>query len=177
MLPALILFLATGPCAANDAAQAAGLLVSADRADRAKGLASIEEQGQTLMPGLKAVLRSGKVEARRGAAIGLSLMPIPGLAVEPLVLGLGDDDAVVRGLCAHGLGKIGAPAAPRTAQLLTHSDNRVRVGAALALSKMGPACGSGPGRHARPSGPRRHGQGGLAARPPGTGRHGRRSRP
>jgi hypothetical protein len=129
--------LAAGPSLAWDARHTADLLVSVNREDRAKGLAILKEQGQDIMPGLSRALQSGGVETRRGAAIGLSLMPVPGLSVDPLVLGLSDDDQVVRSLCAHGLGKIGAQAAPRTAQLLTHSDNRVRVGAALALSKMG----------------------------------------
>ncbi|BDQ34125.1 HEAT repeat domain-containing protein [Pseudodesulfovibrio portus] len=137
VLLALAVLLASGPCLARDAAHTADLLVSADRVDRAKGLAELEEQGQDIMPGLSRALQSGGLATRRGAAIGLSLMPVPGLSVEPLVLGLSDDDQVVRSLCAHGLGKIGKQAAPRTAQLLTHSDNRVRVGAALALSKMG----------------------------------------
>jgi len=136
-LLALAVILAAGPCPAYDAAHTADLLASAHRADREKGLAALKEQGQELMPGLVGALRSGGLQTRRGAAIGLSLMPLPGLSVEPLILGLGDDDGVVRSLCAHGLGKIGAQAAPRTAQLLTHSDSRVRVGAALALNKMG----------------------------------------
>ena len=137
VLLALAVILAPGPCSARETSHTADLLVSADRADRETGLAALREQGQGLMPGLLKALRSGGLETRRGAAIGLSLMPVPGLSVEPLVLGLSDDDEVVRSLCAHGLGKIGAQAAPRVAQLLTHSDNRVRVGAALALSKMG----------------------------------------
>lgn len=134
---ALTLLLAAKPCAANNATHIARLLGSTDHADRAQALAALEKQGQALMPGLKGLLGSKDIVERRGAAMGLSLMPIPGLTVESLVLGLGDEDIVVRSLCAHGLGKIGSQAASRVAQLLTHSDNRVRVGAALALSKMG----------------------------------------
>ena len=133
----LALILAAAPSPASEAAQVADLLGSPSRADRAMGVAAIDEFGQGLMSGLEEALRNGDSDTRRGAAIGLSLMPIPALTVESLVVGLGDEDAVVRSLCAHGLGKIGAPASHRTAQLLTHSDNRVRVGAALALTRMG----------------------------------------
>ena len=135
----LALFLCAAPCRADQARHVADLLVSVDSAARAEGMALIGQHGQDLMPGLAKTLRAGGLIARRGAAIGLALMPVPALSADPLIQGLGDDDAVVRSLCAHGLGKIGAPAALRTAHLLTHSDNRVRVGAALALNKMGPA--------------------------------------
>ncbi|MBG0790373.1 MAG: HEAT repeat domain-containing protein [Desulfovibrionaceae bacterium] len=133
----LAVLLAAGPVRADQAARAADLLVSRDSAQRAEGMALIEHDGLALMPGLARVLHSGGLVSRRGAAIGLSLMPIPAPAVDHLITGLADDDAVVRSLCAHGLGKIGAPAATEAAHLLTHSDNRVRIGAALALSKMG----------------------------------------
>lgn len=136
-LVVLAALLTAGPCLADEAARAADLLGSTSSATRAKGIAALEMHGLKLMPGLAEALQTGDANQRRGAAIGLSLMPVPGLAAEGLILGLSDDDAVVRSLCAHGLGKVGAPAAHRTAQLLTHSDNRVRVGAALALSRMG----------------------------------------
>lgn len=134
---ALAVLLTAVPSPASEATQVADLLGSISRTDRTRGVAAIGELGQRLMPGLEDALRTGELDRKRGAAIGLSLMPIPALTVESLIIGLGDEDAVVRSLCAHGLGKIGAPAAQRTAQLLTHSDNRVRVGAALALTRMG----------------------------------------
>lgn len=133
----LVLVLAGAPCRAMDAVRTADLLGGADRAGRARGLAALKASGQSLMPGLAEALRAGPLHQRRGAAIGLSLLPLPGLTAGPLIRGLADEDPVVRGLCAHGLGRIGEPAAEDTARLLTHSDNRVRVGAALALSKMG----------------------------------------
>lgn len=134
---ALLLLLSFSPCIADNSSRVADMLASDDAATRAQGLEVVRETGQPLMPGLITALSSNDTNRRRGAAMALSLLPVPALTVDGLILGLSDNDPVVRSLCAHGLGKIGRPAAVRTAQLLTHSDNRVRVGAALALSKMG----------------------------------------
>jgi HEAT repeat protein len=89
------------------------------------------------MPDLLRTLSAGSVSERRGSVIGLALLPVPGLAVDGLLTALADEDATVRRLAAHALGKIGAPAAPDVAEKLADADNRVRVAAALSLSKMG----------------------------------------
>lgn len=120
-----------------DPAQLADMLASMDAQARAEGIAAVQTDGVNYLPGLIAELESPSVERRRGAVIGLALMPTPGLTVDGLISALGDEDAIVRSLAAHALGKAGPIAAQPVAWLLSHSDNRVRVGAALALNKMG----------------------------------------
>lgn len=99
----------------------------------------IAETGQSLMLAFAEIRSTGTDKQRAGAIIGLAHMPIPELTISELTNGLNDPNAVVRALSAHALAKIGAPAAPATANLLSARSDKVQTGAALALTKMGRA--------------------------------------
>jgi len=145
---ALLFIVASGTAQARTAAaetgrtepaQLADMLIAKDAGVRARAVDAVKECGMDFLPGLTAELNSGPAQRRRGAVIGLALLPVPDMTVAPLIHALGDEDVIVRSLAAHALGKAGHIAAEPVAWLLSHSDDRVRVGAALALNKMGEA--------------------------------------
>lgn len=129
------------PAAARglDAGCVAAMLVNQDRMVRQAGLDAVDVMGQSLLPGFLALSKNGNTELRRGAVIGMALLPTPGLAQDAFIAALHDPDATVRSLAAHSLARIGPRVAPELTQLLARDDECVRVGAALALSKMGKA--------------------------------------
>ena len=104
---------------------------------QAGAIAELKTCGQSAMGGLERGLRGGSVEERRGSAVGLALLPMPGLASGSLLDALGDEDSAVRSLAAHGLARIGAPVARDVAALLASDRERVRNAAAYGLSLMG----------------------------------------
>jgi len=114
----------------------ARMLGSGNQQERNAAYLQLNEFGQAAMPALIRTRKTGSIEERRGAVIGLAFMPIPELTTEGLIEALGDPNAVVRSLAAHALTRVGTAAAPRVAEMLASSDTRIRIGAALALTQM-----------------------------------------
>ena len=120
-----------------DALRIAGMLGGTDAGERSMGLSALRRCGQSALPGLIKGLSAPEADVRRGAVYGLALQPAPILALDGLLKALGDPDPTVRFLAAHTLARMGGPAAPDVARLLTGTDERARVAASLCLSRMG----------------------------------------
>lgn len=112
------------------------MLGGGDQLARQEALSHIHQLGLTAFPALIEMGKTGSIEQKNGAVIGLALMPIPELAIDPLVDMLSDPNTIVRSLAAHALAKIGSPAAFKVAKLLGSTDNNISTGAALALTRM-----------------------------------------
>lgn len=120
----------------QDIPHIAAMMGSENRQERNAAFLRLNDFGQSAMPGLVRIRKSGTIEQRRGAIIGLAFMPIPELTTKGLIDALGDQDAVVRSLAAHALAKVGVTAAPEIAKMLANSNPQIRTGAALALTQM-----------------------------------------
>jgi hypothetical protein len=127
--------MAKGPACAGDMH---GLILRLGQKDgQASAIAELKACGQPAMAALERAMRRGTVAQRRGGAVGLALLPMPGLASDCLLGGLDDEDSAVRSLAAHGLARIGGPVARDVAALLASDRERVRNAAAHGLSLMG----------------------------------------
>jgi HEAT repeat protein len=115
----------------------AGTLGGTDPAARNEAAARIRAMGLPAMAGLAATMRTGSAAERRGAALGLGLLPAPELAGDALLAALADPDMAVRSMAAHAAAMAGPPLAPRLVGLLNDPDARTRDAAAYALSLMG----------------------------------------
>ena len=111
-------------------------LGSRDKTVQAQAMRELVGLGQEALPGLARLLEDGDPAQRRGAAIGLAMLPMPGFATANLLDALDDEDTAVRSLAAYGLAVIGKPAARNAAALLGSPSERVRNGAAYALMLM-----------------------------------------
>jgi HEAT repeat protein len=134
----LLTLLALTPALAGDMSteELATRLVSKDQKVRIEATAELDKRGQPAMMDFLTVLKSGPVNARRGAVIGLAFLPVPGLATDGLIQALNDNDVIVRSLAAHALGKLGSVTAKDVARHLGDKNERIRIGAALALTRM-----------------------------------------
>ncbi|WP_158946879.1 HEAT repeat domain-containing protein [Pseudodesulfovibrio cashew] len=108
-----------------------------DRSVRTEAALELRLYGQEAQAPLTALYRKGTTAQRRGAVIGLALLPYPGLASDTLLSALGDPDPSTRSMAAHGLAILGSNAAPWLAARLESSDFRVRNAAAFGLRLMG----------------------------------------
>ncbi|MDC0335319.1 HEAT repeat domain-containing protein [Pseudodesulfovibrio sp.] len=112
-------------------------LTDNDEAVRVKHMRQLMEYGQSAMPFLVGIREYGSPAQRRGAIVGMALLPIPALAAEDLMDALGDDDLATRSLAAHSLALIGPSAAPGLTAALSGDRQTVRDAAAYALTLMG----------------------------------------
>lgn len=87
--------------------------------------------------GLLAALQDPDPDVRACAVVGLAALR-PAEAVGPLVARLSDPSACVARLAADALARIGAPAVPALIAALQEGDTVTRIGAARALSIIGP---------------------------------------
>jgi len=137
----LLLLAALTPAAAGASAnpavdELAARLGGADAAARQTAAADLRRLGQAPLPDLVERLRNGTPAQRRGSAVGIALLPMPGYAADGLLAALADPEPAVRGLAAHALAVIGAPVANKVAVLLASPAETVRTGAAYALMLM-----------------------------------------
>lgn len=112
-------------------------LASPSPATRLAAARQLKAYGQSAMNTLDEVYRTGTQDQRRGAVMGLTLLPSPTLCSETLLAALDDTDGPTRSIAAHGLALSGPTAGPALARLMTGNGPRVRDGAAYALSLMG----------------------------------------
>jgi len=113
-------------------------LASKDKSIRAEAAVDLKGYGQSAMPFLIGIREYGSPAQRRGAIIGMALLPIPALATDQLIDALGDDDPTSRSFAAHSLALIGSMAAPQQlAAQLSCEDRYTRDAAAYALELMG----------------------------------------
>lgn len=112
-------------------------LADADTTVRAEGIRLLKEYGQSAMPFLIGIREYGSPDQRRGAVLGLALLPIPALATDELIAALADEDLTTRSMAAHALAVVGPTAAPRLTAELSSQDIPVRSAAAYALKLMG----------------------------------------
>lgn len=112
-------------------------LAGDDRSVRTAAALELRTYGQDILPSLMKAYRSGDDLERRGAVIGLTLVPEPALGSSVLLDALADDDLTARSLAAHGLALVGVQAAPWLAGKLADPDQRVRDAAAFGLRLMG----------------------------------------
>ncbi|MUM77327.1 hypothetical protein GKC30_06755 [Pseudodesulfovibrio sp. F-1] len=141
-LPVLCLLFPVGPGAAAQALEAeipalADILGGTDPQAREQAAARLKGLGQPAMRGLVSALDKGDAVRRRGAALGLGLLPAPGLAAGAIEAALADPDTTVRSMAAHAAGAAGPPMAPRLVELLADPDRARRDAAAYGLSLMG----------------------------------------
>lgn len=87
--------------------------------------------------GLIAALKDPDPDVRACAVVGLASLH-PAEAVDPLVACLSDSSAYVARLAVDALARIGAPAVPALIATLQSGDTAARIGAARALSVIGP---------------------------------------
>ncbi|MCS7283069.1 MAG: HEAT repeat domain-containing protein [Anaerolineae bacterium] len=87
--------------------------------------------------GLIAALEDPDPDVRACAVVGLAFLRAAE-AVDPLVARLSDPSAYVARLAADALARIGAPAVPALIAALQEGDTVTRIGAARALSVIGP---------------------------------------
>ena len=113
------------------------ILRLARKQEQALAIAELKACGQSAMGALERGMRAGTEDERRGSAVGLGLLPMPGLAAGSLLAGLDDEDSAVRSLAAHGLARIGVPVARDVAALLASDRERVCNAAAYGLTLMG----------------------------------------
>ncbi len=131
---------AIGGTAAEDGPKIGAIaanLADKDEAVRKKSMRQLMVYGQAAMPFLIGIREYGSLSQRRGAIVGMALLPIPALATDHLMLALGDDDVATRSLAAHSLALIGAPAAPGLTQALSNDYQTIRDAAAYSLKLMG----------------------------------------
>ncbi len=86
---------------------------------------------------LIAALQDPDPDVRACAVVGLAALHPPE-AVAPLIATLSDPSAYVARLAADALARIGAPAVPALVAALQEGDTATRIGAARALSIIGP---------------------------------------
>jgi len=132
MLPGAAFGSPADPAVAGIAARLGGT----DPAARRAAADDLRRLGQAPLSTLLDRLGNGAPAERRGSAIGLALLPMPGYAADGLLAALADPEPAVRGLAAHALAVIGSPAARSAAALLASPDEPVRTGAAYALMLM-----------------------------------------
>lgn len=120
-----------------DMEELAARLTDTDRATRIGAAIELGMYGQDVLPSLIATYDRGSAIQRRGAVIGLALLPSPQLGAHTLFRALRDQDMATRSLAAHGLALIGPQTAPDLALLLSDEDATARNAAALALRLMG----------------------------------------
>jgi len=123
-------------CSPAELDQLTTRLGTPDKAMQSEAMREIARFGQAPLPGLIERLGNGTPEQRRGSAIGLAMLPMPGFAADALLAALADEDTAVRSLAAYGLAVIGTTAAPGAGALLASPDEQVRNGAAYALMLM-----------------------------------------
>ncbi|MFH1914029.1 MAG: HEAT repeat domain-containing protein [Pseudomonadota bacterium] len=146
-LPVLCVLLPGGPAMAGPDMARPGMIAEipalanalggTDPEARARAAARLKAMGQPAMSGLVAVLDEGDAIRRRGAALGLGLLPAPGLADEAIVAALADPDTTVRSIAAHAAAAAGPAMAPRLVEMLADPDPSRRDAAAYGLSLMG----------------------------------------
>ena len=134
----IVALLAPAPAQAGPVAldELAARLGSQDKSVQARAMRELAALGQEPLPELARLLGDGEPAQRRGGAIGLAMLPMPGFATGDLLAALNDEDTAVRSLAAYGLALIGKPAARDAAALLGSPSERVRNGAAYALMLM-----------------------------------------
>lgn len=114
-------------------------LASADEATRKTSMRQFMQYGQSATPYLVGIREYGSPAQRRGAIIGMALLPIPALTMDHLIEGLADEDPATRSLSAHTLAMIGSEAAPSLTAALAFENPLVRNAAAYSLKLMGKA--------------------------------------
>jgi len=97
----------------------------------------LDLMGQCALKPLMQLAEHGSPLQRRGAVIGLSLLPSPALGMDTLLKSLNDTDVHTRSLAAHSLGMLGKTAAPFLAKRLADLRPHVRDAAAFSLKLMG----------------------------------------
>ncbi|WP_285906025.1 HEAT repeat domain-containing protein [Pseudodesulfovibrio pelocollis] len=127
----------TGPGVNPEIPALADILGGTDPEARARAVVRLKAMGQPAMPGLVAALAEGDAVRRRGAALGLGLLPAPGLADKAIVAALADPDTTVRSMAAHASAAAGPDMAPGLVGLLADPDPSRRDAAAYGLSLMG----------------------------------------
>lgn len=137
-----ILLLAANPAAASkdaaaDIRELTPLLVDENPSIRTIGADTLKLFGQTAMIPLCDIYKNGNEQERRGAIMGLALLPYPALAMDVLISALNDDDIPTRSLAAHGLAHTGSYGATKLVAQLNHANDHIRGGTAYALSLMG----------------------------------------
>lgn len=143
LLLAALSTLPTSPVLASDLASVGvdrdliARLADADRTTRSTAAFELRLYGQSALPLL--VKASGDLDPvlRRGAVIGLTLLPNPSMAMETLLTALNDMDMGARSMAAHGLAIIGKPAAQKLADTLLSMNFQARDAAAFGLKMMG----------------------------------------
>lgn len=123
----------------SDISGLATRLVDTDSSVRTSAAFELRTYGQAVLPSLMAIYAHGTTLERRGAMIGLSLLPQPALGMPILLDGLGDMDMTTRSLAAHGLALLGTQAAPWLTARLSAPQLDIRGAAAFALKLMGRA--------------------------------------
>jgi HEAT repeat protein len=118
--------------------QLADQLAATDPTVRRAAALRLGDTGPEALAGLKRALTSNLPARRRGAALGIGLMPVPALAADDLLAALADPDVGVRSMAAHASAMAGPLLAPRLVALLTAEDTRQRDAAGYALTLMGP---------------------------------------
>jgi HEAT repeat protein len=126
-----------GTASARAAERLADRLGSPDPATRRRAAAALADQGLAALPGLERALASPSAERRRGAVLGLGLLPIPALAEDALLGAMADPDVAVRSLAARSAAQAGPAVAPSLVALLAAPDPNQRNAAAYALTLMG----------------------------------------
>ncbi len=95
------------------------------------------QYGQAALPFLVGIREYGSPSQRRGAIIGMALLPIPALATEHIFEGLGDPDTATRSLSARTLAMIGQTVAPQLTAALNIENPLACDAAAYSLHLMG----------------------------------------
>lgn len=112
-------------------------LASADGTTRLAGMHKFAPYAPHALPYLIGIREYGSPTQRRGAIIGMALLPFPQLALDNIMEALGDKDPACRSLAAHTLAMTGSVAAPRLATALGSHDQLIRDAAAYSISLMG----------------------------------------
>ncbi|MDO8873019.1 MAG: HEAT repeat domain-containing protein [Methanoregula sp.] len=108
------------------------LLSDDDRFVRSRAAHALSMIGNTAAPPLIQALKKGDPDVRWGAALALGKIKNP-IAVEPLILALADEEAMVRAEAASALASIGTPALGPLLGFLkgAHGETRIEVMTAI----------------------------------------------
>ena len=111
------------------------LLSDDDRFVRSRAAHALSMIGEPAVPPLIHALKKGYPDVRWGAALSLGKTKNP-LAVEPLILALADEEAMVRAEAAAALASIGAPALAPLLSFLKGSKGEIRIEVMTALGEL-----------------------------------------
>lgn len=114
-------------------------LASHDQTVRLAGMRRFAPYAPHALPFLLGIREYGSPAQRRGAIIGMALLPFPELIADHIVAALDDEDPTCRSLAAHTLAMVGPGVAPRLTDALGSESRTTRDAAAYAISLLGKA--------------------------------------